>query len=192
MQRSTTIKVEHLCCGMESKLIRDVLAPLEAVADVKISLTDRRIKVEHDSGLAPETIVNMLNQKRLGASLQDRSVVEGVAGSFNHAEMVRLTVNVTQISLFVATLVLMCAAIGRRSESAPRSALEPPLRESRPHTPRARRDLYPAWQVVRLSAHSVRHGLGVQRAELRALPRGVPRAAAVEPQRRAHDGDRDG
>jgi len=113
MQRSTTIKVEHLCCGMESKLIRDVLAPLEAVADVKISLTDRRIKVEHDSGLAPETIVNMLNQKRLGASLQDRSVVEGVAGSFNHAEMVRLTVNVTQISLFVATLVLMWCGFPR-------------------------------------------------------------------------------
>lgn len=91
---------------MESKLIRDILAPLEAVVDVKISLTDRRVNVEHKDELAPETIVDMLNDKFLGASLQDRSVVETVGGSFNHIEMARLTVNCTQLLLLVATLAV--------------------------------------------------------------------------------------
>ena len=106
MLRSTVIRVEHLCCGMESKLIRDILAPLETVVDVKISLTDRRVNVEHKDELAPETIVDMLNDKHLGASLQDRSVVETVGGSFNNIETARLTVNLTQLLLLVATLAV--------------------------------------------------------------------------------------
>ena len=101
MPCSTVIRVEHLCCGMEAKLIREILAPLEAVVDVKISLTDRRVNVEHRDELAPETIVDMLNDKYLGASLQDRSVVEAVGGSFNRMEMARLTVNSTQLVLLV-------------------------------------------------------------------------------------------
>ena len=95
--------MEHLCCGMEAKLIREILAPLEAVVDVKISLTDRRVNVEHRDELAPETIVDMLNDKYLGASLQDRSVVEAVGGSFNRMEMARLTVNSTQLVLLVSS-----------------------------------------------------------------------------------------
>ncbi|EOD12645.1 hypothetical protein EMIHUDRAFT_452160 [Emiliania huxleyi CCMP1516] len=106
MLRSTVVRVDHLCCGMEAKLIRDMLGPLEAVAEVKISVTDRRVNVEHTDGLAPESIVDMLNRKHLGASLQDKSVVESVGSSFNHAEIVRLTVNATQIVLFAATLAL--------------------------------------------------------------------------------------
>ena len=106
MLRSTVVRVDHLCCGMEAKLIRDMLGPLEAVAEVKISITDRRVNVEHTDGLAPESIVDMLNRKHLGASLQDKSVVESVGSSFNHAEIVRLTVNATQIVLFAATLTL--------------------------------------------------------------------------------------
>ena len=39
-------------------------------------------------------------------SLQDKSVIESVGSSFNHAEIVRLTVNATQIVLFAATLAL--------------------------------------------------------------------------------------
>ena len=103
MPCSTVIRVEHLCCGMEAKLIREILAPLEAVVDVKISLTDRRVNVEHRDELAPETIVDMLNDKYLGASLQDRSVVEAVGGSFNRMEMARLTVNSTQLVLLVSS-----------------------------------------------------------------------------------------
>ena len=104
MLRSTIIRVDHLCCGMESKMIRDMLAPLTTVEDVKISLTDRRVNVEHSDELAPETLVEMFNAKHLGASLQDKALVEAVGSSFNVQELVRLGVNGAQIALFVATL----------------------------------------------------------------------------------------
>jgi len=106
MLRSSIIRVDHLCCGMEAKLIRDVLSPLETVVDVKISVADRRVSVEHKHELDPDAIVELLNKKHLGASLQEKASVERVGSSFNHAETVRLTVNATQILLFVATLAL--------------------------------------------------------------------------------------
>ena len=106
MLRSTVVRVDHLCCGMESKLIRDLLSPHEAVVDVKISLTDRRVNVEHDEKLAPEAIVDLLNSKHLGATLQDRSVVEKVGSSFNHMETVRLSISACQLVFFAATVTL--------------------------------------------------------------------------------------
>ena len=102
--RSTIIRVDHLCCGMESKMIRDMLAPLTTVEDVKISLTDRRVNVEHSDELAPETLVEMFNAKHLGASLQDKALVETVGSSFNVKELVRLGTNSAQIALFVVLL----------------------------------------------------------------------------------------
>jgi cation transport ATPase len=92
---------------MEAKLIRDMLSPLDAVNDVKISLVDRRVNVEHRATLASQAIVELLNTKHLGASLQDRSVVETVGSSFNNLEKVRLTVNVTQVVLFAFTVALV-------------------------------------------------------------------------------------
>ena len=116
--RSTVIRVDHLCCGMESKLIRDMLVPLDAVVDVKISLTDRRLNVEHEKALAPEAIVQMLNDKHLGASLQDKSVIESVGSSFDRAETVRLAVNAAQIVLFAASLALSWLNLPRLARGA--------------------------------------------------------------------------
>ena len=109
MLRSTIIRVDHMCCGMEAKMIRDLLDPMETVAEVKISLTDKRVNVQHRDVLTPDELINLLNAKHLGASLVDRSVeVEGVGSSFTHAETVRLTVNATQLVLFAATVALEC------------------------------------------------------------------------------------
>ena len=91
---------------MEAKLIHDILDPVEAVADVKISLSDRRVNVEHTPELSPDEIVGMLNAKYLGASLQDQAVVERVGSSFNAKELTRLAINASQLLLF-ATLCAM-------------------------------------------------------------------------------------
>ena len=106
MLRSTVVRVDHLCCGMEAKLIRELLSPIEAVIDVKISVTDRRLNVEHTEQLDPDSILTLLNEKHLGASLQEKALVEGDGSKFNTAETVRLTVNVTQIVLFAAAVAL--------------------------------------------------------------------------------------
>ena len=72
MLRSTIIRVDHMCCGMEAKMIRDLLDPMETVAEVKISLTDKRVNVQHRDVLTPDELINLLNAKHLGASLVDR------------------------------------------------------------------------------------------------------------------------
>ena len=97
MRRSTIMRVDHLCCGMESKLIRELLAPLEEIEEVKISVADRRVSVEHSATLASETLVEVLNSKHLGASLQDQAAVDKNGSSFNHAEIARLSINGTQL-----------------------------------------------------------------------------------------------
>ena len=99
MLRSTIIRVDHMCCGMEAKMIRDLLDPMETVAEVKISLTDKRVNVQHRDALTPDELINLLNAKHLGASR---------CCTFTHAETVRLTVNATQLVLFAATVALEC------------------------------------------------------------------------------------
>jgi len=91
---------------MEAKIIHDTLGPMDAVVDVKISLSDRRVSVEHTPDLAPEAIVDVLNKKHLGASLQDRAVVERVGSSFNAKELMRLFINGLQLTLFAALGIL--------------------------------------------------------------------------------------
>jgi len=91
---------------MESKLVREMLGPLDAVVDVKISLSDRRVNVEHMTDLAPEAIVEMLNTKHLGASLEDKAMVETVGSSFNTKEVLRLAINGSQLLLFAVMMAL--------------------------------------------------------------------------------------
>ena len=64
MLRSTIIRVDHMCCGMEAKMIRDLLDPMETVAEVKISLTDKRVNVQHRDVLTPDELINLLNAKQ--------------------------------------------------------------------------------------------------------------------------------
>lgn len=106
MRRSTVARVEHLCCGMEAQLIRELLTPVEHVGEVKISLLDRRVNVEHGPEISSEEIIELLNGQHLGASLQDESAVEEVGSSFTQAEMVRLSVNAMQLTFFVTTITL--------------------------------------------------------------------------------------
>ena len=81
--RSSIIRVDHLCCGVEVKLIHELFSSVDAVVDVKVSLSDRRVNVQHAPELAPESVVDLLNAKHLGASLQEKVTVERVGSSFD-------------------------------------------------------------------------------------------------------------
>jgi Cd2+/Zn2+-exporting ATPase len=41
---------------------------MQGVTDVKISVTDRRAAIEHESNVTPQEILRVLNEKHLGAS----------------------------------------------------------------------------------------------------------------------------
>ena len=82
MLRSTIIRVDHMCCGMEAKMIRDLLDPMETVAEVKISLTDKRVNVQHRDALTPDELINLLNAKpwaRRSSTARSRSRASAAA-----------------------------------------------------------------------------------------------------------------
>ena len=110
---STVLRVDALCCGSEARLIRQLLSPLPDVADVKISLSERRVSVDHARSLAPEAIVELLNRKHLGAAVHERGVGGSVGSSFNHAEVARLTASAAQLGLLGAAVALRWLGFGQ-------------------------------------------------------------------------------
>ena len=103
--RSSVLRIDHLCCGVEARLVHELLDPMEDVMDVKISLSDRRVNVEHTPNLSPAAIVDVLNGKHLGASLQEKHIVEHVGSKFNARELLRVGINTFSLLLFAT----MCA-----------------------------------------------------------------------------------
>ena len=67
----SVIRLDHLCCGKEALLARELLAPYSEISDVKISLTDRRASIEHRTSLPASEIVRVLNSGHLGASVSE-------------------------------------------------------------------------------------------------------------------------
>ena len=67
----SVIRLDHLCCGKEVLLARELLAPYSEISDVKISLTDRRASIEHRTSLPASEIVRVLNSGHLGASVSE-------------------------------------------------------------------------------------------------------------------------
>ena len=96
------VRIDNLCCGAEAKLARSLLAPLEDVIDVKISIAERRAAIEHRANLPAAEIVRVLNSKFLGASIADSSSTTASAssGGFLFPEFVRASRTTIQIALF--------------------------------------------------------------------------------------------
>ena len=111
LQLATTIvRIDHLCCGNEAKLARELLAPLTDVVDVKISITERRAAIEHRTTLPASEIVKVLNSKHLGASIAEvGSASSGRANGFTWREILRAATTASQIVLFVLAVVMHLA-----------------------------------------------------------------------------------
>lgn len=106
MATSSILRVDNLCCGMEAKMIRDIFSPMTDVGDVKISVQDRRISVEHNSSIAPSVLVMKLNEKHLGASLQEQQAVRQHGSHLTVREWLLATTVFLQAVLFASALGL--------------------------------------------------------------------------------------
>lgn len=97
-----------MCCGKEAQLTRSLLEPMQGVTDVKISVTDRRAAIEHESNVTPQEILRVLNEKHLGASLAELGgAAEGKSGgTFSQQEVIRSAVTGSQIFFFVIALLI--------------------------------------------------------------------------------------
>ena len=71
-QRTTKLRVQNICCAMESKLILDFLEPLEGVTSIAVNVIGRVAYVCHDPEVTSATeLVTTLNRMHLGASIME-------------------------------------------------------------------------------------------------------------------------
>ncbi|KNC83576.1 hypothetical protein SARC_04181 [Sphaeroforma arctica JP610] len=110
---STIFHVDGLCCGGEATLIRETLEPLEGVVSVKVSVVDRRAKVEHTRAVDVETILKLLNDEYMGARIeQNGDVVSDSEGQRSHlcglsyASFARICLPILQTSLFTVACIM--------------------------------------------------------------------------------------
>lgn len=106
MLTSSIVRVDQLCCGMEATLIRDTLGPIAGVEEIKVSVTDRRVCVQHTQSVSADFIVEALNAKHLGASLQTKAVGEVQVKHRSWGDRLRLAGVAAQVFLFAAALGL--------------------------------------------------------------------------------------
>ena len=68
----TKLRVQNICCAMESKLVLDTLEPLDGVKSVSVNVIGRIAYVHYDpEATSPNEMVNTLNKVHLGASIME-------------------------------------------------------------------------------------------------------------------------
>ena len=69
---TTTLRVQNICCPMETKIIKELLQSLKGVTSIAVNVIGRVVYVRHDPKLtSPSELVSTLNQKHLGASIME-------------------------------------------------------------------------------------------------------------------------
>ena len=104
--QQTVLRIDHMCCGAEAKLAREVLAPFDDVKDVKISVTDKRAVIKHRASMPAVEIVRVLNTKHLGASIAEQTSTESRTSVFSRVEVRRASVSAGQVLIFFVALGL--------------------------------------------------------------------------------------
>ncbi|KAL9988538.1 hypothetical protein ACROYT_G002995 [Oculina patagonica] len=107
-QNTTKLRVQNICCAMESKLVQESLEPLEGVVSIAVNVIGRVVYVRHDPEVTSATeLVNTLNRVHLGASIME-------TGSHQHGEeSERLPPSLSSflIYLLIQTILLIVATV---------------------------------------------------------------------------------
>lgn len=106
-QKVSRLRVANLCCSGEERIIRSTLEGLNGIENVAVNLIGRSITVKH----CPEAccmpvmiIIEKLNEKHLGASLQD--VNDGLDEEIEPASRMFMLFLIFLISVFIAGVIL--------------------------------------------------------------------------------------
>ena len=71
-QNTTKLRVQNICCAMESKLVQETLEPLEGIVSIAVNVIGRVVYVRHDPEVTSATdLVTTLNRVHLGASIME-------------------------------------------------------------------------------------------------------------------------
>eukprot|EP00038_Savillea_parva_P004089 m.133971 g.133971 ORF g.133971 m.133971 type:complete len:1017 (-) comp11371_c0_seq3:78-3128(-) len=102
-EKSTTIRIQNMCCEQEASLIRKLVANQVGVTKVTISVIGRLAVVDHcrfPCCLSPDALVASLNKAKLGASIRE-SGTAGVTVPFSVDTRLRVEL------LFVWTILVL-------------------------------------------------------------------------------------
>ena len=104
-QRTTKLRVQNICCAMESKLILDFLEPLEGVTSIAVNVIGRVAYVCHDPEVTSATeLVTTLNRMHLGASIME-------TGSDNKNEGLPRSLSLFLVYLLVQSILMIVGVV---------------------------------------------------------------------------------
>ena len=115
-QSTTKLRVQNICCAMESKLVQESLEPLEGVVSIAVNVIGRVVYVRHDPEVTSATeLVNTLNRVHLGASIMETGS-HNPDGSKN--ESLPPSLSSFLIYLLIQTILLMVAVVAFFAEAS--------------------------------------------------------------------------
>ena len=107
-QSTTKLRVQNICCAMESKLVQESLEPLEGVVSIAVNVIGRVVYVRHNPEVtSPTELVNTLNRVHLGASIMET----GSHQSDSKNESLPPKLSSFLIYLLIQTILLMVAVV---------------------------------------------------------------------------------
>ena len=114
-QKTTKLRVQNICCAMESKLVQESLEPLEGVESITINLICRVVYVRHDPEVtSPTKLVSTLNRVHLGASIMETGSNQPDGGS----ESFPPKLSSFLIYLLIQTILLLVAVVAFFAEAS--------------------------------------------------------------------------
>lgn len=106
-ESTTKLRVQNICCAMESTLVQESLEPLEGVKSIAVNVIGRVVYVRHDPEVTSATeLVDTLNRNHLGASVME-------TGSQEHDDSKSLPPSLSTflIYLLLQTILLMTGVV---------------------------------------------------------------------------------
>ena len=107
-ESTTKLRVQNICCAMESTLVQESLEPLEGVKSIAVNVIGRVVYVRHDPEVTSATeLVDTLNRSHLGASVME-------TGSQEHDEdnkSLPPSLSTFLIYLLLQTILLMTGVV---------------------------------------------------------------------------------
>lgn len=121
----TRIRVANLCCAMEEKIIMRSLRDYPGIERVTVNIIGRYAMITHCAVACcapPAKIVDILNNERLGASLQE-SGGELDDEDKDETDWLKITYAATNLAVFFAGVGAQEATAGQGSQSVPSMVL---------------------------------------------------------------------
>ena len=112
---TTKLRVQNICCAMESKLVQECLEPLEGVISIAVNVIGRVVYVRHDPEVTSTIqLVSTLNRMHMGASIMET----GSSHPDGRSESLPPKLSYFLIYVLIQTILLLVAVVAFFAEAS--------------------------------------------------------------------------